>query len=155
MPHSNTPPEMMTNGRPALPFLDSDEKLYRRVPPYKNMFRRGRFTEAAFELPDISVNRSSICKEPEWVRIDFPNFAVAYLKKDDCIFSNIHSGSQMIEIMLDHTPKKKNYSHSDIQAHCDGDHIKNLDAFDPEACLRIRQRLAVQSKMQLDYPIND
>ena len=57
------PAEMLRNGRPVLPFNDSDEALYRRFEP--SMRDGSTIHIDAIELPDMSVNRGSL-GPPEW-----------------------------------------------------------------------------------------
>ena len=111
------PEEMKTKGRPALPFDDLKEMLYRRVPPA--IWEDDYIELDAIELPDMSVNRGSL-GPPQWARLADTNslewgvigFQVGDLPPD----FNYH-GIYQYSTRAEHSPLRSNYPHSEVRAY--------------------------------------
>ena len=124
------PEEMRKNGRPKIKDFDPDEYLYRRVIP--EQWSEEGIDIDAIELPDMSVNRSSL-GPPEWVRLKeerCKDWAVIGFRVKDIPTDIQHLGVDLYTFSPMHIPLEDNYPHSEVKCFRNGSHInakKNLD----------------------------
>lgn len=131
----------MANGRPALPFRDPDEELYRRFDPE---MRDGSTVHIdAIELPDMSVNRSSLGPAKWALLVDgLEHWGVAAFKVGEIPPVQLSNNQPVMTLKPVHCPHKRNYPHSEVQAfRSDGSHISLKQNLDPEPHLLWRERL--------------
>lgn len=124
------PEEMKQNKRPRIKEFDPEEYLYRRVMP--EQWEEAEIDIDAIELPDMSVNRSSL-GPPQWVRLEeerCKDWAVVGFKVKDIPTDMTHLGVDLYTFDARHIPLENNYPHSEVWAYRNGIHIdakKNLD----------------------------
>ena len=127
---TDIPEEMKKNGRPRIPAFDPDEYLYRRVMP--EQWDEAAIDIDAIELPDMSVNRSSL-GPPQWVRLEeerCKDWAVVGFKVKDIPTDILHLGVYFYTFNVLHIPLENNYPHSEVWCYLNGVHInakRNLD----------------------------
>jgi hypothetical protein len=152
---ADVPPEMMQGERlPDQEFLD-EELLFRRF-SFENL-RDGEISPAAFELPDMSVNRGKYAK-PDHLLVSEQNkeFGVASFRVEDVPVNDAvwHSTVKYL-LQVFHEPHRKNYAHCEIRVFRDGTRIttaaNNLNFLDPDFHLRWRERLAFCCDIRI-YP---
>lgn len=117
------PEEMKRNGRPRIKEFDPDEYLYRRVAPAQ--WDEADLDIDAIELPDMSVNRSSL-GPPEWLRLEeerFKDWAVIGFKVRDIPTDILHLGVYLYKFEPMHVPLERNYPHSEVRCYLNGHHI--------------------------------
>lgn len=124
------PEDMKRNGRPKIKEFDPDEYLYRRVMP--EQWEEAEIDIDAIELPDMSVNRSTL-GPPQWVRLEeerCKDWAVVGFKVEDIPTGILHLGIDMYNFNPMHIPLDHNYPHSEVRCYRNDVHIdakKNLD----------------------------
>lgn len=135
------PDEMKRNGRPRIKEFDSGEYLYRRVMP--EHWDDGDVDIDAIELPDMSVNRSSL-GPPEWVLLEearCKDWAVIGFKVGDIPSNLLHLGVEVYIFTPQHIPLENNYPHSEVRCYRDGQHIDAKRNLDKALHQRWRERL--------------
>ncbi len=152
---ADLPESMRQSGRPPDPRFDAEERLFRRFRPED---LEGRTVAVdAIELPDMSVKREKY-GPPNWLLLDeaFETWGVASFMVRDIPAELTHLGTIEYTFGVEHCPTRNNYTHSEVRAYKDGEHIdlKRKADLDPEPHLRWRQRLqwkiriAIQPKRQ-------
>jgi hypothetical protein len=135
------PNEMKRNGRPRIKDFDPGEYLYRRVKPED--WADGDVDIEAIELPDMSVNRSSL-GPPEWLRLAeerFETWAVIGFKVGEIPTNLMHLGVDIYTFAPQHIPLEDNYPHSEVRCYCNGNHINAKRNLDKALHQRWRERL--------------
>lgn len=155
------PQGMMTNGRPPIKQFNANEVLYRRIPADSEYFDfdHSEIEMDAIELPDMSVNRSSL-GEMEWVLIGHPNAGVSSFKVSDIPAPIQHGGVLWYSFFPVHRPLKRNWPHTQVEAYeaasplqspSDDKHIDGkAKMLHPDAHYRWRYQLLC--KMQVEIP---
>jgi hypothetical protein len=140
------PEEMKKNGRPRIPEFDPDEYLYRRVMPQQ--WDEAEIDIDAIELPDMSVNRSSL-GPPQWVRLEedrCQHWAVVGFKVKDIPTDILHLGIDLYTFYAMHIPLELNYPHSEVRCNRNGVHINAKRNLDKALHQRWREKLLWKMK---------
>lgn len=125
-------------GRPVDPEFASDERLYRRVVRSDHVGADGYITPAGIPFPDLSVNRGKYSKAED-VLIGHPTaVAIAAARVGD-----IPARIDDHEFAPVHDPLPENYSHTEIRAFVDGEHVRRK----PPKTVRNRFRLAFRLRV--------
>ena len=135
------PEEMKKNGRPRIKEFEPDEYLYRRVMP--EQWDETEIDIDAIELPDMSVNRSSL-GPPHWVRLEeerCKDWAVVGFKVRDIPTDMLHLGIDLYAFSPMHIPLDLNYPHSEVRCHKNGSHIDAKKHLDHSLHQRSREKL--------------
>ncbi len=124
------PPELLPNGRPAVPTFDDDEWLYCRFDP-KLVQPTGVIDPLHIKLipcPDLSSNRSKfskpwhvlypLSKYEQWAVFKFRIQDVPTTIKGDSSNAPIHN------VKTEHDPEDCNYAHCETRVYKDGQRIK-------------------------------
>ena len=137
----DVPDEMKTRGRPAMPFDDPSEYLYRRVSP--TLWDEAGIEVDAVDLPDMSTNRARF-GPPEWALLvdeDCRSWAVVGFMVRDIPPELVHLGVERYAFSPMHAPTKNNYPHSEVRCFRNGVHINAKKDLDRELHLRWREKL--------------
>lgn len=131
--------EMKRNGRQKIKEFDPDEYLYRRVMP--EQWEESEIDIDAIELPDMSVNRSSL-GPPEWARLEeerCQDWAVVGFKVKDIPTDMQHLGVHTFTFSPTHVPLELNYPHSEVRCYKDGTYINAKKLLDHAVYQRWRE----------------
>ena len=135
------PEEMKKNGRPRIEDFDPDEYLYRRVIP--TQWDEAGIDIDAIELPDMSVNRSSL-GPPQWTRLEEDrcnDWAVVGFKVRDIPTDMLHLGVYLYTFNVRHIPLENNYPHSEVWCFNNGSHVNAKRELDRALHQRWREKL--------------
>jgi hypothetical protein len=135
------PEEMKRNGRSRIKEFDPDEYLDRRVEP--EQWNEADIDIDAIELPDMSVNRSSL-GPPQWVRLEeerCKDWAVVGFKVKDIPTDLMHLGIDLYTFGPMHVPLELNYPHSEVRCYLNGNHINAKVRLDRSLHQRWREKL--------------
>jgi len=141
------PEKMKSKGRAAVQQFDSQEKVYRRLPPILWDFDSEEIELNAIPLPEMSVFRERFTEKMEWILIDpdhkkiYSDWGILTFKVKDIPESFLHKGIYQYNFKPVHQPQKNNYPHSVVRAYEDGKPILERNQLDEEAHLRFRERL--------------
>lgn len=120
---NDVPEGMRTMGRPVIPDFPPEERLYRRVRPED--WDDGHIALDAIELPDMSVNRSSL-GPAWWARIvgetRYEGWAVVGFQVGDIPEPMLHQGVETFSFKPAHVPLKNNYPHSEVRCYVGDGH---------------------------------
>lgn len=139
------PDRMFRRGRPVRPEFPPDELLFRACPPDAAPAPDGRPNPAAFRLPELSVNRSSL-SEPEDCR---------YPDRHSCLVLAFPAGRVPASVKADgptghrynlgvvHDPENDNYGHSLVRIWKEsGEPIVEQNGVPKTVKMKVRQALA-------------
>jgi hypothetical protein len=128
--------------KPPIPEFDPDEYLYRRTKP--GVWKKGKLSLDAIELPELSVNRSSL-GPAEWVLLTeerFSTWGIAKFKVRDIPTPMTHLGIDAYDFRPVHDPDKNNYPHSVVRVWKNGAVVDGeIVHLDRELHLRWRRAL--------------
>lgn len=124
-----------------------DECLFLRCIP--DHVDEGRVHSAGIRFPNTSVNRCRY-SEPEDVIIPEPEMAYARLRTRDVPGALTSPGQVTVAFVVEHDPEEDNFSHCEIRAFKDGQHISDKGKLPPSVKKEFRQRVSEKTEVLHD-----
>ena len=149
---ANIPDEIQSAGRPPVPDFEPTEQLFRRFPSH--LYVGGELEVDSITLPDISVMREMFTADINWVlmhpSVGDPNqWGVMSFQVADVPPRLLHNGIDEYRFVVAHTPQRRNYAHSDVQAHFGEEHLTSPERIPKELHLRFREQLLYKIEVRI------
>jgi hypothetical protein len=142
---------MCANGRPPDPHFHPEEFLFRRIPILLWDQPGEPLSVDAVKLPDISVGRSKY-GHAEWARFDcvhgnhYEDWGVVAVQVQDIPGEQWKEGVFHFTFQACHAPSEKDYSHSEIRAFENSEHVDAVERLPEDIHLLWRARLLRKMK---------
>lgn len=132
--------------------IEDNEELYRRFPP--DLLQNGRISLDAIEMPDMSVNRSSLSIPQDVIAYEeFDGWGVAGVMVDEVPPELVENGVIRWTFATVPCPCKFKgkmvLSHCEIRGYRDNRHITDVALFPHEVHLRFRTRLRHKLRIRI------
>lgn len=151
------PPHLHRGGRDIRPAFPPDETLYRRCLPEHVL--DGRVLAEAFQFPDLSVLRSSECRDPDdarWISVQELKPGETLVVYDDWSVVGIRvgdvpnqvegeNGGKDYDVAIKHVPYDDLFPHSEIRLIKDGVHVQRSNKIPALIKRKIRDRIAASA----------